>query len=168
MLVTGLAGCGGWVGHGDTYYRRWQPRWKVNHEATFRFGEPPREWRPAKQRGAQVLWLHESEPALIHLQSQCEMHGDSSLEAFTDHLRIDFRSWQVLSQEKETIAGRDALRSVVRAAIDGGVETQLELVVLKKNGCLFDLHYIAPPSYFDRGRPAFHQVVAGFRFPLEG
>ncbi len=168
VLAVGLAGCGGWRGHGDTYYRHWTPRWKVNHEATFSFGLPPREWRPATQKGAQVLWVHESVPALIHLQSQCEMHGDSSLEAFTDHLRIDFRAWEVVSQQMETIAGRDAVHSVVMAEIDGGAATQLELVVLKKNGRLFDMQYIAPPSYFERGRPAFHQVVAGFQFPVGG
>ncbi|MBK8265898.1 MAG: hypothetical protein IPK80_31785 [Nannocystis sp.] len=167
MVMALVAGCGGWVGHGDTYVRRWSPRWKVNQEATFRVGLPPDEWRPAKQKGAQVLWIHEAVPALIHVTAQCEMHGDSSLESFTDHLRIDFRAWEVVEQKSEVVAGRDALRSIVLAEIDGGVATKMELLVFKKNGCLFDMQYIAPPSHFERGRAAFQQVVAGFSFPVE-
>lgn len=164
-----LPGCGGWRGHGDTYYAHWTRRGKVNHEATYSFAHPPAsEWRPAKEKGAQVLWVHRSLPALIHLGSQCEMHGDSSLESFTDHLRIDFREWKILSQEATTMAGRDAVRTVVLAEIDGEVQTKLDLVVFKKNGCLFDLQYMASPSAFERGRPAFNQVIAGFKFPVGG
>lgn len=166
LLALGSA-CGGWRGHGDTYYRHWTRAGKVNHEATFKFGLPPREWRPAKEKGAQVLWVHKDTSAVIHLEAQCEMHGDSSLESFTDHLRIDFREWKILEQEATSLAGRDAVRSVVLASIDGGTETQMELFVMKKNGCLFDFQYIAPPADFERGRAAFRQVVAGFTFPVK-
>lgn len=165
-MLLGSA-CGGWRGYGDTYYAHWTRSGKVNHEATFKFGTPPQGWRPVKQKGAQVVWVHNDTHAVIHLGAQCEMHGDSSLESFTDHLRIDFREWKLLSQEATTLAGRDAVQSVVLASIDGGTQTQMELLVMKKNGCLFDLQYIAPPSDFERGRAAFRQVVAGFTFPVK-
>lgn len=166
-LAAALVGvaCGGW--RGDTYYRRWE-RGKVHHEATYRFGLPGDGWRPLKEKGVQVAWFHDGLDAAILLDSQCEKHGDSTLEAFTDHLRIDFREWEVKSQEKVTLAGRDGVHTVVQASIDGGATTMLELYVTKKNGCLFDLEYVAPPHSFERGRPAFAQVVAGFRFPLRG
>jgi len=160
--------CGGWRGHGDTYYAKPTPRSKVGHEATFSFALPPKGWKPAKEKGAQVLWVHESMPALINLRAQCEMHGDSSLESFTDHLRIDFREWKILSQEPMMMVDRDAIHTVVLAEIDGGVQTQLELIVFKKNGCLFDLQYIAAPEVFERGRAAYQQVIADFTFPIRG
>jgi hypothetical protein len=31
--------CGGWKGHGNTYYQRYE-RGPVKHEATYRFGMP--------------------------------------------------------------------------------------------------------------------------------
>ena len=167
--VLGLTtACSGWRGYGDTYYAKRTRGNKVGHEATFSFALPPKGWKPAKEKGAQVLWVHESMPALIHLRAQCEMHGDSSLESFTDHLRIDFREWKLLSQEPTTVAGRDAMHSIILASIDGGVETQMELIVVKKNGCLFDLQYIAAPEDFERGRAAYQQVVADFTFPIRG
>ena len=159
--------CGGWRGHGDTYYRRWE-RGPVKHEATYSFGMPGDGWRPLDQKGTQVAWFNAELDAVIVLDSQCEEHGDSALEQFTDHLRIDFRTWEVKSQEVVKIAGRDGLHTVVVASIDGGVQTQLELYVTKKNGCLFDLEYIAPPGNFVAGQAAFARVVAGFKFPISG
>jgi hypothetical protein len=164
LLVLSSA-CGGWRGHGDTYYRRWE-RGKIKHEATYKFGMPGDGWRPLEQKGTQVAWFNSELDAAILLDSQCESHGDSGLEQFTDHLRIDFRQWEIKSQEPVQLIGRDALHTIVLASIDGGVQTQLELYVTKKNGCLFDLEYIAPPANFERGRAAFARVVAGFQFPI--
>lgn len=168
LALLGLvSGCGGWRGNGNTYYQRWE-RGPVKHEATYRFGLPGDGWAPLKQKGTQVAWFNAGLDAVILLDSQCESHGDSTLEQFTDHLRIDFRHWEVKSQEPGTLAGRDAVHSVVVASIDGGPQTQLELWVTKKNGCLFDLEYIASPGNFERGRADFARVVAGFEFPIKG
>lgn len=167
LVVSSLvAGCTGWVGHGNTYYRKRERG--IHHEATYSFLSPGPQWSPLKQKGVQVGWWNEGLGAAILLDSQCERHGDSTLEQFTDHLRIDFREWEVLSQERTTLVGRDAVRTVVLASIDGGAKTQMELVVVKKNGCLFDLEYIAPPRTFERGRAAFAQVVTGFTYPIRG
>jgi len=157
--------CGGWRGHGDTYYRRWEIG-KVKHEATYSFGMPGDGWQPLKQKDTQVVWFNTDLDAVILLDSQCESHGDSDLMQFTDHLRIDFRQWDVKSQEVVKMNSRDALNTVVVASIDGGPQKQLELYVTKKNGCLFDLEYVAPPASFERGRAAFARVVAGFKFPI--
>jgi hypothetical protein len=166
LVLAASSACAGWKGHGDTYYRKWERG--VKHEATYRFGTPGDGWTPMKEGDAQVAWWNASLGAAILLDSQCERHGDSSLEAFTDHLRIDFSEWAIKSQEHKQMAGRDALHSVVEATIDGGPKTMLELWVTKKNGCLFDLEYVAPPEHFESGRAAFARVAAGFTFPLQG
>ena len=49
-----------------------------------------------------------------------------------------------------------------------GVPQTLEIVVVKKNGCLFDLIYFASPATFEQGRGDFARVVAGFEFPVGG
>lgn len=167
LAILGLfSACGGWRGYGDTYYRKWE-RGPVKHEATYSFGMPGNGWSPLKQKGTQVAWYNAALDAAIVLDSQCERHGDSTLEQFTDHLRIDFRHWEIKSQETVQLVGRDAVRTIVLASIDGGTQTQMELWVTKKNGCLFDLEYIAPPASFANGQADFARVVAGFTFPIQ-
>lgn len=171
-LLAGLSlgaatGCAsGWDG-GGVYYKKWRPAWRGAHkEASYRVGEPGRAWKPLRgEDGVQVAWERDPQPGVIQVRAQCEEHGDSSLASFTDHLRIDFGAWNIQQQTSLALVGREALRTRVQAELDG-VPVSLELVVVKKNGCLFDLSYVSPPRAFESGLPAFDQVVAGFEFPL--
>lgn len=155
-----LLGCRPWRG-GDVYKGRAR-----QGEARYGIGDPGTGWRPLPPlKGLQAGWANRSLGAVIDVHSRCDEHGDSSLEQFTDHLRIDWTEWKVVSQEEERLVGRAALRTVVDAELDG-VSRRLELVLVKKNGCLFDLRYVAKPESYTRGRAAFQSVVRGFAFPV--
>ncbi|MCA9699964.1 MAG: hypothetical protein KC431_20740, partial [Myxococcales bacterium] len=101
---------------------------------------------------------------------------------FTDHQRIDYTEWVIIEEptgELDTegrprmrqkqyytsIADREALRTSVRANLDG-VEVLIEYVVVKKDGCLFDLTYIAKPRAFDQHTGEFQRVIDGFGYPV--
>ncbi len=182
LLVALALGCQTWKG-GELYVKQWQPAWKGgDKQATFRVGTPGRSWEPLVQEGTQVACQHGSDPAVIQPHSECQDHGDSDLEDFTDHQRIDYTTWQIVEeptgeldaegrprmrkkQYYTTLAQREALRTTVRANLDGG-DVMIEYLVLKKNGCLFDLTYIAVPRVFEQHLPAFDAVVEGFAFPI--
>jgi hypothetical protein len=161
-----LGACRGGWNEGQLYVKRWKPAWRGQYtEATYRVGTPGPDWRPHAEKNSQVAWRHRHDPAVIQVRSQCEEHGDSSLEQFTDHLRIDFREWEVASQRFITLENREALRTTVDANLDGA-PIKLELIVMKKNGCLFDLTYISAPSAFGDGMASFERVLDGFTFPV--
>ncbi len=117
-------------------------------------------------KDVQVAWVH-NDLGVIELHAQCDDQGDSTLDQYTDHMRIDWTAWKVDSQEQTKLLGRAALHTVVTAELDG-VARRNEMWVVKKNGCLFDLRYSASPTQFERGRKDFAKVVAGFRFPVRG
>jgi hypothetical protein len=112
-----------------------------------------------------VAWVQPELVGVIEIHAQCEEQGDSSLHQYTDHLRIDWTDWEVIEQEETKLVGRNALRTVVEAELDG-MERKTELYVVKKNGCLFDLIYSSRPGDFNAGRSDFRRVVEGFQFPL--
>ena len=177
-----VVGCRSWDG-GELYVKQWQPAWKgQDKQATFRVGKPGGGWEPLEQPGVQVAWRHATDPAVIQVHSECQDHGDSDLRDFTDHQRIDFSDWEIIQEptgeldaegrprmrDKQyytTLANREALRTTVQANLDGG-EVTIEYVVVKKNGCLFDLTYIAVPRVFAQHADAFEAVIAGFAFPV--
>lgn len=160
-----LSGCRGW--QGDRYLEHKLPASRRAREASFAFGLPDPAWRAVRDaEDVQVAWVSASLGAVIEVHAQCAEQGDSSLEQFTDHLRIDWTGWTVIEQKSMKLVGRAALSTVVDGELDG-VKFRNEFVVVKKSGCLFDLRYSAPPDRFDAGRPSFARVVAGFRFPLE-
>ena len=163
MTAVTLAGCAGWRDHGDTYYARRSG----DPEATYHFGMPPESWRPVRDMDdIQVAWVNTGLDGvgIIELYGQCGEQVDSSLEQYTDHLRIDWDAWTVVEQEDVELVGRAALRTVVDASLDG-IARRNEFWVVKKNGCLFDLRYSAGPKDFQSGQSDFSAVVRGFRFP---
>ena len=162
-LTMVAAGCAGWRDHGDTYFAHNKKR-----QATYAFGHPGEDWRAVRSEdfdGVQVAWVHPSSVGFIEIHGQCDEQGDSSLQQYTDHLRIDWTDWEVVEQQELEIAGREALRTRVTGKLDG-VPRASEFVVVKKNGCLFDLRYSTTPAAFEGGHADFEQVVEGFRFPV--
>lgn len=159
-------GCAGWKG--DAYYAHRSPPKRARKETSFAFGDPGPGWQPVRNlKDVQVAWANRALGGIIELHAQCDDHGDSSLDQYTDHLRIDWTSWTVESQQEARLVGRAALHTIAAAELDG-VQRRNELWVVKKNGCLFDLRYSANPAHFEAGQPAFADVVAGFRFPVRG
>lgn len=182
LAPLGLTGCASKRAGQGTYIARWQPAWKEQNEATYRYGLPGQGWELLLEQGTQVAWQHSTDPAVIQIYSECGSHGDSDLSDFTDHQRIDYSSWEIVEEptgEKDaegrpltrpkqyfaTIADREALRTTVEANLDGA-SVMIEYVVLKKNGCLFDLTYIAVPRSFEAHTGEFQAVIDGFRFPI--
>jgi hypothetical protein len=144
------------------------PRKRARTEATYCFTTPGDAWRPVREedvgKGIQVAWIERETVSMIQIHAQCDEHGDSSLAQYTDHLRIDWTDWEIIEQEEGQLIGRAALRTLVDAELDG-IARRNEVWVVKKNGCIFDLIYSAPPADFAAGRGDFQRVVQGFQFP---
>ncbi|HWE26459.1 MAG TPA: hypothetical protein VHB97_00575 [Polyangia bacterium] len=93
--------------------------------------------------------------------SECVAEHDAPLQVATNTLLIGFTERQVVHEELVPLAGREALHRRMRAKLDG-VALALDVFVLKKDGCIYDLVYLSPPESVARGAPAFARFVAGF------
>gem|GEM_PF-156064 len=183
LLAGSLACARGMRSESGIYVPPVAPPWgSKTRLPSYRFGSPGAAWVPMRDKGYQVAWRHDTDPAAIQVYGECDDHGDSDLEDFTDHQRIDYPGWTIIEeptgeldaegrprmrpmQYYTTIVDREALRTTVRANLDG-VEVMIEYVVLKKDGCLFDLTYIAKPELFDRHTADFQTVIDGFGYPV--
>ncbi len=98
---------------------------------------------------------------VIATNATCRDHDDPSLQVLTKHLLMGFTERQDLGQRTFTLDGREALRSRYVARLDG-VPVSLELVVLKKDNCVFDFSYVAPVGTADARMADFEGVFSGF------
>lgn len=121
--------------------------------------EPP--WRRVGFVGNDLAWAGPRPGVLIAVNATCKDHGDPTLDVLTAHLLIGFDERTLTSRTTELIDGRAALRSVYDVAIDG-VPAEVEVVVLKKNGCIHDFTFIAPRGERAAGQGAFDALVQGF------
>lgn len=103
------------------------------------------------------------EPTLgtIAVNSTCEDYEDVPERALMNHLLFGTRERVFRVEEVVTLDGRGALHSVVDAELDG-VPVTLDVYVLKKDGCIFDLSRTSSRAAFGAGRRQFEDFARGF------
>lgn len=130
-------------------------------QVSYRIGELPNRWHRVFVEGNDLAFSETDTGRAISINSTCEGHDDPPLPVLTRHLLMGFTEREELSQQTIPIDGREALRSRHTARLDG-VPVELELLVLKKDGCVFDFTYVAPPGQAEARMPDFDALLAGF------
>lgn len=131
-------------------------------QVCYHVGDLGPEWRVVHQQGSAVGFFNDDVGAVIEANATCRDDADAApLGALTRQLLIGYTERQIESQEKVALDNREALHTRLTAKLDG-VPMQLDLYVLKRNGCIFDLSYAAPPATAARGQADFARFVDGF------
>jgi hypothetical protein len=147
-----LAACGGGLS-GDVYR---------GAGFAFRIGPVAEGWRQVPVSHAALAYRNERGGGSVVVNGRCGVDGeDVPLAALTQHLFMRFTEVEVAEQATVPFDRREAMHTVVRAKLDG-VPMKFDVWVLKKDGCVYDLAYLAPPDRFDRGAAAFGAFVRGF------
>ncbi len=132
----------------------------------FRVPQVPATWRRIKVEGESLAFRDSREEATISINGECGKSApDVPLEALVHHLFLQFTDRQLLSQERFMLDGRGALRTELRASLDG-VPMHFVAIVMKKNGCVYDFVNINPTPLTATGKQSiseFDRFVAGFR-----
>jgi hypothetical protein len=131
-------------------------------DVCYRVGALGAEWRLVHQEGTAAGWYSDAVGGVISANASCRDDAEATpLSSLTHQLLIGYTERRIESQVRVPLDGREALRSRVTAKLDG-VPITLELYVLKRNGCIFDLSYAAPPDAFARGSDDFQRFIDGF------
>ena len=131
-------------------------------DMSFRVGPVPSSWRAIEVDDARLAFRDDSANATVALNGRCKVDGDDvPLASLTQHLFLEFTERAQASQTAVTLDGREALRTELRAALDG-VKKQYLVYVLKKNGCVYDFMYIADQGADAASRTQFEHFVQSF------
>lgn len=129
----------------------------------FRIPPPPSAWRPLDASDAALAYWDDQHSASILVTARCGLDGDEvPLVSLTTHLFLDFTDREIRQQEVVPFDGREAMHTVLDAKLDG-VPMSYDVWVMKKDGCVYDLLYLAPRANFEMGRTRFDALVRGFR-----
>jgi hypothetical protein len=154
-LLTGLfaGGCGGSQFDGRVYQ---------GDNLSFRLGTVPKEWRKVDAEGALLVFRDDSSLASVAVNGRCGKDGDDvPLVSLTHHLFLQFTDRDVKSQRAFQLDGREALQTEIDAKLDG-VPKHFDVVVLKKNGCVYDFIQVADPPVNAESQQRFLAFVQGF------
>lgn len=124
--------------------------------------EPRGAWRRIQASEAALAYRNDQVRGSILINARCGLDGDDvPLVSLTQHLFLQFTEREIDTQEVVPFDGREAMHTVMNAKLDG-VPMRYDVWVLKKDGCVYDLLYLAPAGGFDAGRGAFEDLVRGF------
>jgi hypothetical protein len=138
---------------------------QIYHGEGFAFEIPKTasSWDRLTATDAALAYRDEAAQATVLINARCGMDGaDVPLGALTQHLFLQFTAREVKKQEVVPFDGREAMHTRLDAKLDG-VPMSYDVWVLKKDGCVYDLLYMAPPDNFDSGFPQFQALVQGFK-----
>jgi hypothetical protein len=153
VLGLALAGCGAQRFDGSVYR---------GEGFAFQLGPLPAAWERLDVSDAALAFRDAESDAHIMIHARCGLDGDDvPLPALTNHLFLQFTEREIARQEVVAFDGREALHTELTAKLDG-VPRFYDVWVLKKDGCVYDLLYLAPPAEASRGLERFRSVVGGF------
>jgi hypothetical protein len=128
-------------------------------------GPVPAGWRRIDVGSADLAFRDDARSGSALFDVRCGRRDDDApLTSLTAHLIMGTTERTFDSEEVVPFDGREALHSVLRAKLDG-VPMQYDIYVMKKDGCLFDLVYVAPPQRFAEGAADFERFALGVHSP---
>lgn len=153
LSLAGALGCAGGSLDGQVY---------SGQGVRFRLGPVPPSWKAISLDRGALAYRDEGRKAVIAVNGRCGRDGeDVPLSALTQHLFIQFTERELRTEETVPFDGREARHTVLDAKLDG-VKKTVDVWVLKKNGCVYDLIYIADPARYPEGAADFDRFARGF------
>jgi hypothetical protein len=151
LVAACLSGCGGASFANDVY---------DDGVTRYRVGPRASGFSRVELEGNDLAW-HHHQLGTISVKSTCTEYEDVPEEALVNHLLFGMRERAYRTEETLTLDGRGAHHVVVDVELDG-VPLTLEIYLVKKDGCVYDLVRVASRPTFEAGRDAFARFVAGF------
>ena len=128
-------------------------------------GPVPSGWRRIDVDSADLAFRDDARQGSVLFNVRCgQPDDDAPLSSLTEHLIMGTTERTFETEEVIPFDHREAMHSVMRAKLDG-VPMQYDIYVMKKDGCLYDVVYVAPPDHFAEGAADFERFAKGLHSP---
>jgi hypothetical protein len=125
-----------------------------------RVGPVPAGWRRLTVDGADLAFRDDERSGSVLFDVRCGRDDDAPLSVLTDHLIMGTTEREFDAQDTIPFDRREALHTLLRAKLDG-VPMNYDIYVMKRDGCVYDLVYVAPPARFAAGAADFEHFATG-------
>lgn len=150
LLLVSLIGCAGPRFDGALFRKP---------GVAYRVSELGPDWQRVQVEGSD-LSFHRSGAGTISTQATCREYEDVPPAALLNHLLFGTTRRVYVIDEEVTLDGRGARHAIVDCELDG-VPVRVEIYLLVRNGCVFDLSYVSAPSA--PSQASFTRFAQGFR-----
>ncbi|NBX92155.1 MAG: hypothetical protein EBQ85_02860 [Proteobacteria bacterium] len=126
----------------------------------------PRQWQRRGSDGESDEAYQLPSGNTVTVTSSCNKHKEASLRVLTKELLIGSRNIKIEREEELVVSGSEALYSRVRASSEG-VPFLLDIVVVKKRGCVFDFSLMSPKAISAQETKDFLTFVKSLKYATD-
>ena len=128
------------------------------------YNQPAKPFEEIKLKDADRAWQNNDNGNTISYLSTCNDPADPSLLAARGEFLASLNGLKIESENNAEFNGREALATVAEGSIDG-IKTRLELLMFKKNNCLYTVSYVALAKAFNDNHQAYTAFIQSFKAP---
>jgi hypothetical protein len=130
----------------------------------YRVGILPSDWGRLGVRVRTISFYNAELRSSISTDAFCGGQVESKgIEVLEGDMLSGLENRRTMKDEKFTLDGRGAVREVMSGTIDG-VESVVDIVVVRKSGCVFDFYLVTPGDATEAATSAFESFFNGFHY----
>lgn len=138
----------------------------LSNKQTFKVGSLSSNWKKKRIPVHAIAFHNKDIGATIATDAFCgPSYEDLPLTMLTSHMLAGVTDYKIVKSYEFMLNGRGALRTIAEGNIDG-VPLSFDVVVLKKNKCMFDFMCITPSGTHNLVANDFENFYTGFRYNL--
>lgn len=121
-----------------------------------------KSFKPVDSSNIDKLWMHSENGNSISVISDCSTNDDPSLKQIAQGITSGIQQLQTKSTNFKMYNNRKALFTHFLGDVDG-VTSEFDLVVLKKNGCIYTLTHVATKKSYAQTKDVFESFITTFK-----
>ena len=134
------------------------------HAEGVHYVEPASPFQKDPRDEVDAAWKNPKNGNVISFLSDCSDKSDPPLDQVVQGTLSGLNNLHMDSQESPTVQGRAARRALASGTVDG-VPSMIDLLVFKRNMCIYILSYVGVKKSFPENRAQFEQFLSGFVAP---
>jgi hypothetical protein len=131
---------------------------------SYTFKEPSKPFVSHTATQVDHAWKNPNSGSIVSVVSECSETADPELITLRNDIVGSLSYSKVETEQRLKYQAREALRSLVRGQVDG-VESFIDILVFKKNGCSYILSLVTGPRELAVDQPHFEKFLSGFEAP---
>jgi hypothetical protein len=137
---------------------------KVRRSENYRVNAPASPFIRHDSTHVDHAWKNQKSGTIISVISECSESIDPALSLLRDEVLRPLTGLMIESDKEVSFQNRGAIRSFARGRVDG-VDSAVDLLVFKKNGCSYVLSLVGTPADVRDDQPKFDAFLKGFEAP---
>jgi hypothetical protein len=137
---------------------------KTKKASDVTFVQPKAPFKDITLPSADHAWQDKQNGNTISYNSTCNESSDPSIEAAKDDLLSSLEDPKINDHKEGIFDGRESQTTSATGTVDG-VRTQVEILVYKKNNCIFSLSYVGVEQNFSQNIAQYREFLQSFKAP---